>query len=143
MKSGDERLYGEPWIYGIQSGLFIKVGVSRSIRHRLLEMNALNPHPCRVAIRYQSVDAFWIEKRMHELLERHSIGREWFAASVDQVRAALHEAKRMNKERRDLQAQWEYESAVRLAAKEERKAARLARFTWTREGGKGKGGASD
>ena len=76
------------YVYGIQSGQFIKVGVSLSIKRRLDDMRLLNPHPATVVYKRKMYAAYHCEKKMHEVLAPKSIGREWFDATLDEVRAA-------------------------------------------------------
>lgn len=78
------------WLYGIQSGLFTKIGCANNIPARLKTMNLYNPHPCKVVIRRQLFDyAYAVEKRMHRVLTPYSIGREWFMVDAKLIRAAL------------------------------------------------------
>jgi Meiotically Up-regulated Gene 113 (MUG113) protein len=78
-----------PWLYGIQSGLFIKVGVAKNITTRLRQMNLYNPHPCKVVAKRNLPNAYQVEKRMHQVLAPYAIGREWFLIDVSLVRAAM------------------------------------------------------
>lgn len=75
------------YLYGIQSGLFIKIGVSRDIPQRLNHMNLYNPHPCKVVLRRLCTDTFWVEKRMHAVLAPYALGREWFMIDAALARA--------------------------------------------------------
>jgi hypothetical protein len=102
------------WVYGIQSGLFIKIGVGNDIQARLKMMNLYNPHPCKVVLRRQIDEPYFIEKRMHELLKAHSIGREWFTINAEQAREAYRSALKDLITRRHAQAQWERDSADRI-----------------------------
>jgi len=77
------------YVYGIQSGLFIKIGVASNIANRLRTMNLYNPHPCKIIARRQSVYAYYIEKRLHQTLSPYAIGREWFLIDPPLVRAAM------------------------------------------------------
>jgi hypothetical protein len=77
-----------PWVYGIQCGDFIKVGVAGNIKFRLTTLQLYNPYPCKVVMRRQHRFAYRIEKRIHELLADVSIGREWFNACPKAVQLA-------------------------------------------------------
>lgn len=77
------------YVYGIQSGLFIKIGVAGNIKARLETMNLYNPHPCKVVARRVTEYAYLVEKRVHKILEPYAIGREWFMVDAKLVRAAL------------------------------------------------------
>jgi hypothetical protein len=78
------------WVYGIQSGLFIKVGMTENIATRLKTMNLYNPHPRKVIARRRVHElAGRVELRMHKVLAPYAIGREWFAVDAALVRAAL------------------------------------------------------
>lgn len=77
------------WLYGIQSGLFIKVGVANNINDRLRTMNLYNPHPCKVVAKRRIECAYHAERRVHQILKPYAIGREWFAVDAPLVRAAM------------------------------------------------------
>lgn len=77
------------WLYGIQSGLFIKVGVARNINDRLRTMNLYNPHPCKVVAKRHIECAYHAERRVHQILKPYAIGREWFLVDASLVRAAM------------------------------------------------------
>lgn len=93
------------WVYGIQSGLFIKIGWAHNVADRLRTMNLYNPHPCKVVMRRHVEDYGWIEKRMHRVLAPYSVGREWFLCDAALVRAAMdvvmQEARDMRRVRRE------------------------------------------
>lgn len=76
------------YVYGIQSGEFIKIGVATNISQRLNAMRLLNPHPIKVILRRRLCAAFYCERKMHEILEPKAVGREWFKVTVDEVLAA-------------------------------------------------------
>jgi hypothetical protein len=76
------------YVYGIQSGQFIKIGVANDIERRLAQMKLLNPHPCSVVFRRKIPCALYCERQMHDLLKAKSIGREWFEVTLQEVRAA-------------------------------------------------------
>ena len=101
------------WVYGIQSGQFIKVGVAQDIRSRLFAFRLHNPHPIKVVMRRMVPEHYWVEKRMHQLLAQYSIAREWFDCAADLVRAAYEEAYKDLVAKRHQQAGWEKMSAER------------------------------
>lgn len=78
------------YVYGIQSGEFIKVGFTTSIDARLHEMKLYNPHPLSVVMkrRVASGRAKAVEGRIHLLLADYSVGREWFTAPPKLVQKA-------------------------------------------------------
>jgi hypothetical protein len=76
------------YVYGIQSGQFIKIGVAVDIAKRLNIMKLSNPHPLKVVFRRQMYAAFHCERKMHELLKPKALGREWFDVTIEEVRAA-------------------------------------------------------
>lgn len=78
-------------LYGMQSGLFIKVGWSRNPSQRLREFQAGNPHPLRMVLNKQVREAIicTVENRVHFHLHRYAIGREWFMTDLPTVRAAV------------------------------------------------------
>ena len=101
------------WVYGIQSGQFIKVGVAQEIQSRLLTFRLHNPHPLKVVMRRMVPEHYWVEKRMHELLAQYAIGREWFDCAPDLVRAAYEDAYKDLVVKRHEQENWEKLSAAR------------------------------
>lgn len=76
------------FVYGIQCGQFIKVGVTRDLTKRLHDMRLLNPHPITVILQRKIRAPFFCEQKMHEILSHKAIGREWFNATSDEVLAA-------------------------------------------------------
>ncbi len=106
------------YIYGIQSGLFIKVGMTSNLANRLREMNLYNPHPCKVVVKRHVYDgARAIELRVHKILAPYALGREWFAVDAPLVRAAITIATREHKE---AQEAWYAECLRRKNAKGDR-----------------------
>lgn len=101
------------WVYGIQSGQFIKVGAADDIRARLHMFRLHNPHPLKVVMRRMVPENYWVEKRMHQLLADHALGREWFDCSSELVRAAYEVAYKDLIAQRRAQEKWETESAKR------------------------------
>lgn len=110
------------WLYGIQSGLFIKVGVANNIKTRLHQMNLLNPHPCKVVVRRQVANVWRVERRMHEMLAPYAIGREWFMCDPPVVRTALTAVLKEVAQWRLDQILWE----ARCAQREDEKKAKRA-----------------
>lgn len=96
------------WVYGIQCGEFIKIGVAQHIERRLRTLKLYNPLPCSVVLRRAAPDCYWIEKRIHHILRDYSVGREWFKITPDQAReaykAALADAMIERRRQRDWQA---------------------------------------
>lgn len=82
------------YIYAIRSGTFYKVGISRNPAKRLISIGATNPHGCELAIvcMVWSGLALNIERQIHAELSESAVGLEWFAADLDQVRAAIEGA---------------------------------------------------
>lgn len=72
-------------VYGIQSGEFIKVGITHDLKRRKHEMALFNPHPCKVVFnKYAAVPRF-IERELHKALAQFAIGREWFKITPEQL----------------------------------------------------------
>lgn len=105
------------WLYGIQSGLFIKIGITKDIKNRLREMNLYNPHPCKVVIRRQLEEAGKVERRMHAVLAPYAVGREWFMVDAKLAKAAL---KLVVDEVREERIAWQIECARREEEKRRR-----------------------
>jgi len=76
------------YVYGIQSGQFIKIGVATNMSKRLSDMRLANPHPLKVVLKRRLCAAFYCERKMHEILKPKALGREWFNVSVEEVLAA-------------------------------------------------------
>lgn len=51
-------------------------------------MRLLNPHPVSVVFKRKMYAAYHCEKKIHEILAPKAIGREWFDATIEDVRAA-------------------------------------------------------
>jgi hypothetical protein len=67
-------------LYFIESAPFLKIGIADDLKRRLLQFQAGNPHPIRVAA-YRSMPAALsrqVERRVHEHFADRAIGREWF-----------------------------------------------------------------
>jgi hypothetical protein len=97
------------YVYGIQSGDFIKIGVAVNISQRLHTIRLANPHPIKLVLKRRLCAAFHCERKMHEILKDKAIGREWFKATTEEVLAAAEigtayakevHAKRRARERR-------------------------------------------
>lgn len=76
------------FVYGIQSLNLIKIGVAKNVAQRLDQIRAHNPHDPRLVFQRQTVAPYYYEGKMHELLSASAVGREWFRASLDEVKAA-------------------------------------------------------
>lgn len=85
------REYG--FVYGIQSLDLIKVGSAENIEKRLTVMRLYNPHGCELVFYRRTYAPLIFEKRMHELLADKAVGREWFRASLADVRQAALKAR--------------------------------------------------
>lgn len=81
-----------PYVYGIQSDRFIKIGVANDVKNRLHKFQLYNPHPLKIVLQQFVVENYWVENRMHKLLAQYAIGREWFDCSPAQVREAFDTA---------------------------------------------------
>lgn len=77
------------WLYAIQCGQFIKIGVTTNLAKRLHDMRLLNPYPVKVIIRRRIHAAFHCERKMHEIFSDKAIGREWFEVTPEEALAAL------------------------------------------------------
>lgn len=81
------------YVYAIQSLDLIKVGVARDIAKRMNVMRLDNPHGCELLFYRRTYAPYTFEKRMHELLAAKAVGREWFRASLADVREASKTAR--------------------------------------------------
>jgi hypothetical protein len=77
------------YVYGIQSGQFIKVGAADDLKKRLHTFRLHNPHPLKLVLQRAIKENYWVERRMHQLLAEYTTGREWFDCSPEQVRDAF------------------------------------------------------
>lgn len=80
------------YVYGIQSGQFIKVGATNDIQRRLHAFRLYNPLPLKVVLRRIVKENYWVENQMHRSLAKYAVGREWFDCSAEQVRGAFDAA---------------------------------------------------
>ena len=108
------REYG--FVYAIGSLGLIKVGVAKDIAKRMNAMRLDNPHGCELLFYRRTYAPYTFERRMHELLADKAVGREWFRASLADVRAASKTARL---------ASIRAERAVRAAERNPRKRGRL------------------
>jgi hypothetical protein len=108
--------FAQNFVYGIQSGQFIKIGVARDIAKRMTIMRLHNPHGCTLVFRRWTYCAYHCERTMHEVLAAKSIGREWFEVTVQEVRAAsrvgISEANKLYRELRRKEREWATKTPV-------------------------------
>lgn len=110
-------IYRAPYMYGLQCGEFIKIGVANTVGARVKLLQLGNPYPMKVVIREKSIYAYVLEKMVHTRLAEKSIGREWFAVTIPEARQAVREAKGDLKERLDQQKEWEDQAILKLATR--------------------------
>jgi len=113
------------WVYGIQSGAFIKVGATQDVKSRMHEFRLYNPHPIKLVMRRNVAEHYWIEKRMHEILDPAAIGREWFACTIVEVQDAYRLAYADLVAMRHTQTEWESDCVRRAAERAWARADRL------------------
>jgi hypothetical protein len=118
LSDSDHKLY----VYAIACGPFHKVGISRNIQQRMSEMELMNPYEPRLAL-YRTVprrSARFVEARMHELLAASFHRREWFTASIEEIRAAaklaMTEAQKRDRVEQSIRAEWD--ATARLIVRE-------------------------
>jgi hypothetical protein len=92
------------YVYGIKSGDLTKIGVAKDIAKRLDTIRGHNPHGCDLVWKRLTVAPFHFEKKMHELLAEHAIGREWFRVTLEQIKGAATLAHR---HAQDVMLNWE------------------------------------
>lgn len=107
------RDYNAPYLYGLQCGEFIKIGVANAIGPRVKLLQLGNPYPLKVVIREKNTYAYVLEKLVHQILSGKSIGREWFEVSIPEARAAVRAAKADLKERETQQREWEAQALLK------------------------------
>lgn len=81
------------FVYGILSLGLIKVGVAQDIEKRMHVMRLDNPHELKLVFRRKSHSPYTLERQMHRLLADKAVGREWFRATIEEVRAAAYTAR--------------------------------------------------
>jgi hypothetical protein len=101
------------WVYGIQCGGFIKIGVASDIKRRLHQMRLLNPHTCEVIFQKQAREPRSVEYAMHKLLEPWAAGREWFEINTAMVHHAYEEAITIIRKRPRQRTEWVGQRAAR------------------------------
>lgn len=104
---------GFPWMYGLQSGEFIKIGYAKNIRARVELLQLGNPHPVKVVLRRQSQHARMLERFTHTVLAERAVGREWFRVTPEEARIAADEAARFLAEWRRDQLLWQQQSSAK------------------------------
>jgi hypothetical protein len=75
-------------VYGIRCGEFIKIGRAADVNDRIVTMGLYNPYPIDLVFTRRTAAPLFYERKMHEILAAHAIGREWFKVTLDQVRLA-------------------------------------------------------
>lgn len=81
------------FVYAIQSLDLIKVGVAKNIEKRMNDMRLENPHGCKLIFQRRSTAPYTLEKQMHKRLADKAVGREWFRATLADIRAAAYTAR--------------------------------------------------
>jgi hypothetical protein len=114
---GDERMY----LYVLQTGPFVKIGISANLVQRADHMDALNPiEPTLLLYRTMPRNiAQLVEKRIHGLMSQYHHKREWFrlppmALLRETIKHALNEGWVVHR------LDWRLENAVRDAYAEAR-----------------------
>jgi hypothetical protein len=113
------------YVDGVQMGPFIKVGAAADLKARMHQFRLYNPYPCKIILRRTVTEYFWLEKRMHELLDGCAIGREWFECSAQKVKDAYEVAYADLVARRHNQTVWEAQCVKRAAQRAVARAAKL------------------
>lgn len=103
-------MIGLPWVYGIRSGSFIKIGAADNIERRRHNFQLGNPHQLTIVLRQMCDEAYWVENRMHKILAPFKYRREWFSIDVKTARSALTQALDDLADKRRKQIAWEIES---------------------------------
>jgi hypothetical protein len=81
-------------IYVMRSLDLHKVGISTDIQKRLDQLRAANPHGVDLVFkkRLEKRFALGVERIIHAELREAAKGREWFAASIDEILEAVETA---------------------------------------------------
>jgi hypothetical protein len=76
------------YLYGFQCGQWIKVGITQNVARRLKQMRLHNPYPITIVMRRPVLarHARRVEILVHRCLQRHAVGREWFTASIEDIK---------------------------------------------------------
>lgn len=94
--TGDRR---EPtWVYLMQCGEYVKVGIANDVNRRLLDLQVGNPYPIHVRrkFKHQSrLHALLCERTIHAILDDARHYHEWFSCPIERaetVARAVHSA---------------------------------------------------
>jgi len=94
--SGDRE--GLTYVYVLQCGEYVKVGVAVDVHSRVEALQAGNPYPITVAVKLpleSKLNALLCERTIHSCLSAYAHQREWFKCPADhaaKVATAVHEA---------------------------------------------------
>lgn len=116
---------GSTFLYAVQCGEFVKVGVAYNVAVRLSSMQTGNPHPLEVlaALEFEAEGAArFAEKAAHRFMAPHAHRGEWFkidAAPVLELLSSLHIATPAAWSKAlaaDIEEARAYEAAMRVSA---------------------------
>lgn len=74
------------WVYVIQCGEFIKIGIADDVQRRIGDLQVGNPMKLTLLRKFKAWDAARMERELHEKLGSHHERGEWFRLS-DVVKA--------------------------------------------------------
>jgi hypothetical protein len=66
------------FVYAIRAGDFVKIGVARDVKRRLLEMQTACPYELHIIHAWPRSDPFGFEQWLHKQLEAKRYRGEWF-----------------------------------------------------------------
>lgn len=74
----DESTTKHRWVYIIQCGEFIKIGIAEDVSKRLATLQTGSPHKLTLLRKFKSSNAERVEQELHEKLGKHHHRNEWF-----------------------------------------------------------------
>lgn len=87
--SESRKTHDQRFIYFVQSGEFVKVGIAYDVKRRLVELRAGAPRGLVLRGQRAAPAAFarQIERQAHTALKDFAIGREWFKTTAKHARS--------------------------------------------------------
>lgn len=75
------------YLYVIQAGEFVKIGISRNVQARLAELQTGNPLPLAILDAFEFADAEQVERALHQRFANARVQGEWFRLTAEDLEA--------------------------------------------------------
>jgi hypothetical protein len=82
------------FIYVIQAGEFVKIGVATDVAKRIQELQTGCPYNLKLVVAVPCKNAYASERSVHDRLQAFHTRGEWFRASRSEIDAALSELRK-------------------------------------------------